>query len=281
MSQVTIITVCHNSMGVLPDMLASIPADIPVVLVDNASDDISDLKALAKEHGAHLLNNPANKGFGTACNQGAAIADTEFLLFLNPDAQLATGALDALVAAARAYPDATAFNPQILNGRRHRAFRRGSKIRPAERLRGPVPTQDREVPVLSGSAIFVHRSAFEKIGGFDEAIFLYHEDDDLSLRLRDHGQLMYCHNAVVCHLEGRGTPRSPQSAAFKAFHMARSRVYAYAKHGHRYAKLTTLLTAMLRLAYPETLLSKRKRSKNWGFFKGALSAQKDGGRGHP
>lgn len=277
-TNITIVTVCYNSMAVLPQMLDSLPKGVPVVLVDNASTDAAALDVLAAQHGARVQTNDANKGFGVACNQGAALAETEFLLFLNPDAELHEGALQALLDAATKYPNASAFNPRILDKRGNQAFRRRSKIKPKDRLEGPLPQADAEMAILSGSAIFVRRAVFEAIHGFDPAIFLYHEDDDLALRLRENGPLMYCHAAIVTHLEGHGSVRSPKSAAFKAYYMARSRVYAYAKHGHRHALWTTLMVAITRLIYPENLLSARKRAKNIGFFKGALSAFNDGGR---
>ena len=275
---VTIVTVCHNSLAVLPAMLKSIPKGTPVILVDNASSDTAALQKLAHDHDATLQLNADNIGFGPACNQGAAQAETEFLLFLNPDAELQPGALDALIEATQTHPNASAFNPRILDSKARQSFRRGSKIKPKERLKGPVPTRDTEVSVLAGSAIFCRRALFEKIGGFDPAIFMYHEDDDLSLRLRGHGPLMYCHDAQVVHLSGHGSPRSPQVAAFKAYYSARSRVYTLGKYGHPRPKLNTLGAAMLRLMAPDTLFLKRKRAKNIGYMKGALSALKDGGR---
>ncbi|KIN73328.1 glycosyltransferase family 2 protein [Sulfitobacter guttiformis] len=275
---VTIVTVCHNSMAVLPAMLKSVPAGTPVIMVDNASSDTSALQKLADEHGVELLLNTDNIGFGPACNQGAAKAQTEFLLFLNPDAELQPDALDALIAAAEKHKDASGFNPRILDGKGRQSFRRGSKLRPKERLKGPVPTSDTELSVLVGSAIFCRRALFERIGGFDPAIFMYHEDDDLSLRLREHGPLIYCHDAQVVHLSGHGSPRVPAVAAFKAYHSARSRVYALGKHGHPSPGLNTLLAAAFRLMGLDTLFIKRKRSKNMGYMRGALSALKDGGR---
>lgn len=274
----TIVTVCHNSLGVLPTMLESVPGGTSVVLVDNASTDTQTLQYLAAQHGATLLLNADNIGFGPACNQGAAKAETEFLLFLNPDAQLWPGALDALIDAARTYPDASAFNPRILDRNDRQSFRRGSKIKPKERLKGALPTADTEVSVLAGSAIFCRRVLFERIGGFDPAIFMYHEDDDLSFRLRENGPIMYCHAAKVVHLSGHGSPRSPQVAAFKAYYSARSRVYTLEKYGHPWPRLNALGAALLRLIAPDTLLLKRKRAKNIGYLKGVLSAFKDGGR---
>ncbi len=247
-------------------------------MVDNASSDPGALKSLADEHGALLLRNEENRGFGSACNQGAAKAETEFLLFLNPDAELQPGALDAFFEGVKTHPNASAFNPMILDGNGQQSLRRGSKIRPKERLKGPIPTGDAELPVLVGSAIFCRRALFAEIGGFDTNIFLYHEDDDISLRLREHGPLMYCHAARVVHLSGHGSPRLPEVAAFKAYYSARSRAYVQGKYGHPRPKLSTLGAAFLRVIGPDTLLSKRRRAKNIGYFKGALSTFKDGGK---
>lgn len=275
---VTIITVCHNSLSVLPSMLKSVPKSVPVVLVDNASSDTVALQTLAHDQEATLLLNADNVGFGPACNQGATKSETEFLLFLNPDAELQPGVFEALFEAAQCYPTASAFNPSILDRKSRQSFRRGSKIKPKERLRGPIPTSDTEVSVLDGSAIFCRKALFERIGGFDPEIFMYHEDDDLSFRLREHGPLMYCHAAKVVHLSGHGSPRSPQVAAFKAYYSARSRVYTLSKYGHPRPKLNTLTDALFRLLSPDTLFLKRKRAKNIGYLKGAFSAFKDGGR---
>ena len=277
-SAVSIITVCYNSLAVLPDMLDSIPEGTRVIMVDNASSDPAALKALADQHNATLLRNEENVGFGIACNQGAKLAETEFLLFLNPDAALQPGALDALLHAAETHPQASAFNPRILDRNGRQSFRRGSKIKPSERLKSGPPRADAEVPVLAGSAIFVRRSVFAKIGGFDPAIFLYHEDDDISLRMREEGPLMYCHDARVIHLSGHGSPRLPHVAAFKAYYSARSRAYVLGKYGHPRPRLNTLIAAIFRVLGPDTLLSKRRRAKNIGYLKGAISAFKDGGK---
>ena len=93
------------------------------------------------------------------------------------------------------------------------------------------PKADCEVSILSGAAMLVKTSIFEKAGGFDPAIFLYHEDDDLSVRLsKKFGKLYFVRDALVMHLQGRSSARSPEVAALKAWHMGRSHVYVSHKH---------------------------------------------------
>lgn len=273
-NRVTVVTVAYNSMRVLPEMLASIPLGTRIVIVDNASSNCNIKEELNGRDSLQVIHNVENLGFGTACNIGAAQAQTEFLLFLNPDARLLDGSLDALVAAADDFPAASAFNPAITDNHNRPYFKRSSVL--LQDLRKPVrgwPSSSREVAVLSGAALFVRRAAFEAVGGFDPKIFLYHEDDDISLRLKaDCGPLYFVRGARVSHDGGNASPRSPEIAALKAFHMGCSRIYATRKHHILGAERKALLTALTQLASPVNLFSARKRAKQTAFLRGVLWA---------
>lgn len=273
-SRTTIVSVCYNSTAVLHAMLVSIPSEAAIVLVDNASADHPALERLASAAGATLVDNHRNLGFGVACNQGAAIAETEFILFLNPDTQLDPEALAHLEDAMDRYPKVSAMNPRLTDGAGRPYFKRRSVLLPRSRwMAKGWPEQDCEVPVLSGAALMVRRAAFEQVGGFDPQIFLYHEDDDLSLRLaKTCGPLMFIRAASVHHMEGRSTVRSAQSAALKARHMGWSRVYAARKHGQPFALTRALTGAAAQLFSPATLFSRRKRAKHLAFLSGVMSA---------
>jgi len=275
LADVQIVTVAYNSTAVIGDMLATVPDGVRVVIVDNASSDADALNDIAQAHGALVVTNDSNRGFGAACNIGAAQGDSAFLFFLNPDTQMDPGCLAGLLASAKDHPGSSAFSPRVLDRRGKPAFRRRSRLLPRSAYwTGAPPQGDAEVPLLNGAAIFVARDHFAAIGGFDDRIFLYHEDDDLSLRLKAaFGPIRHVHNAVVRHAEGYSTARTPATAAFKARHMAQSAVYAMAKHGIPFAKAKVIGTALLQMLSPFNLLSARKRSKNMGFLKGAFTAQ--------
>lgn len=270
----TIVTVSFNSLHVLPQMLASVPSGVPVVIVDNGSTDIAALVDLCEMHGATLIRNDRNLGFGVACNLGAAAATTEFLLFLNPDAMLAKGALDRLEQAASDYPDASAMNPRIAENDGRPFFKRKSYLMPRSlwMARG-WPEADREVSILSGAAFFVRRTDFEKVGGFDPEIFLFHEDDDLALRLQaECGPLMFIRDALVQHGGGSSSARNAEIAALKAWHMGHSRVYAARKHGQPFARGRALLQSVLQLISPVVVFSRRKRAKQFALLRGIVHA---------
>ena len=128
---ITVVTVAHNSASVLPAMLASIPEGVPVIVVDNGSQDSDRIAPIAEQHGARLICNERNVGFGQACNQGAALADTPLVLFLNPDAELVRDTIDLLAEASCRYPEASAFNPAIELPNGAQFFKTSSPISPS------------------------------------------------------------------------------------------------------------------------------------------------------
>ncbi|NSY38675.1 glycosyltransferase family 2 protein [Leisingera sp. ANG59] len=274
-SRISIVTVTYNSSVIVENLLRSIPSGVSVILVDNSSRDADATRTLAAEHGACFIANSENAGFGRACNQGAQQADTEFLFFVNPDAELFPDTLEQLLAAADAHPEASAFNTRIVKGDESLFFKRRSKLIPKSLWLGrDAAQQDGEVPVLSGGALLVRRSAFEQVGGFDPKIFLFHEDDDLSLRLKaECGPLRYVYDAQVRHLLGHSTERSAKTAALKAWYMGQSRVYAARKHGQPFGFSRALAEAVLQLISPLNLLSARKRAKAWYYFRAILSSR--------
>lgn len=271
----SVVTVSYKSGSLLSDMLASLPSGTPTLIVNNAPEDEQALRAVvAKQDRITLLNSPENIGFGAACNLGARHATSEFLLFLNPDARLEPACLAVLERAADTYQDAAAFNPAISDDRGRPYFKRGSVLLPnRQRMRRGWPLQDHKVHVLSGAALFVRKAAFDTVGGFDQRIFLYHEDDDLAIRLnRQCGDLMFIRNARAAHTAGHSTPRNPRSAELKAYHMGWSRVYAGRKHARRFASSRALLSAAIQIFNPAVLFSARKRAKQIAFLRGAASA---------
>jgi len=276
-ARVTVVTVSYNSASVLPGLLESVPAGVATIVVDNGGSDAT--AEIAARHGARLVRLDSNHGFGRGCNAGAELAETEFLFFVNPDARLAPGCIEALVAFMDSHPDVPAANPRIVKPGGRTEFKRRSILVPRrEWLRHGPPESEAPVIVLLGGAIFVRRSAHEAIGGFDPAIFLYHEDDDLSVRLRrECGPVWFVPDAEVHHMAGHSSGRSPDVAAFKGYHMARSRIHALTKHGRPMPWLRTFANAVSGLLMPHNLLSPRRRAKHLGQLRGAWSAREDAG----
>ncbi len=274
-AQLTVVTVTYNSSHILPRMLDSLPRGTPIVVVDNGSADSESTAEVAAKAGAKLIQNCENVGFGSACNQGAAVAKTELVLFLNPDAELTSGALEHLADATSRYPLAVAFSPVFRDAKGRMSYRRSSTIDPdSPKLPRELPESDWQVPILSGAALLVRKVAFDQIGGFDPNIHLYHEDDDLCLRLRaTQGPLMLVPSAEVIHRRGHSTGKGARAYRSLGQQMGYSRVYASLKHRVPLAYTKAVLSAVGEICLLPRLLSARRRAKSLGYLSGVIEAR--------
>ena len=268
---VTVITVTFNSAEVIGTCLASLPAEVAVIVVDNASRDGTAAGA-EQRPGTRVLQLGTNVGFGAACNAGAKLAQTPYLLFLNPDATLRPETIEVLVAAARRYPHKSVFNPRILHDDGSLNLRAPSRfLGRAKGTRAKRPEADTAIDVLTGAAVFIRREAFEDIGGFDESIFLYFEDDDLSLRLLSAGYgLFHIHDAVVVHDGGTASLPSPALTRFKNYHWMRSYDYVARKHGEPLSRAPLIGLSAWRWLAAAVTLNGGERHKYEGRLKALI-----------
>ncbi|MEM9060162.1 MAG: glycosyltransferase family 2 protein [Pseudomonadota bacterium] len=231
MADVCVIIVAYNSAGVLAEAVSSVPDGIPVIVVDNASTD--DSAKIAAAAGARVIDAGGNLGFGAGCNLGAAAADTEFLMLLNPDARLEPSTLDLLMAEMRTDSGIAAAGPLLLNGEGKPEMPRAlTLLDEGQAMMEAVPSDATDIGFLSGAALLIRRDVFEEIGGFDAEIFLYLEDDDLCLRLRQAGhRLRLVPEARVMHHEATSSPPSRRSLWLRNHHTMASHVYLASKHG--------------------------------------------------
>jgi N-acetylglucosaminyl-diphospho-decaprenol L-rhamnosyltransferase len=233
-ADVTAIVVSFDSAQVLPACLFALAGEgVGAIVVDNASDDAS--VEIAARHGARVLRNERNEGYGRANNQGAHAAATPFILIVNPDLEMQPGAVAALLAAAQAYPDAAAFAPRLVepSGRvflQPRSLLSPDHLNQARRI--ILPEGDACLPFLSGACLLLRREVFLALGGFDPAIFLFYEDDDLCRRLRDAGHaLIHVDGAGARHGRGKSSAASPQRRFTARWHLAWSQYHVARKWG--------------------------------------------------
>ena len=234
MSPVTAIVVAFDSAHALPECLGALAAEgVPALVVDNASTDAT--VAIAEGQGARVIRNPRNEGYGRANNIGARAAGTEFLLVVNPDCTVERGAVAALVDAARRYPDAGLFAPRIVEPSGRVFYQPRSLLSPY--LHNPqgslvLPEGEACAPFFSGACFLIRRDLFLRLGGFDENIFLFYEDDDLCRRVADAGHaLIYVPQAMVRHGRGRSSEPKRGRIFTSRWHQAWSRAYVSRKYG--------------------------------------------------
>jgi GT2 family glycosyltransferase len=188
----------------LPALLPELGEGDELIVVDNDSGDGTADVVASLAPAARIVRSARNLGFAAGCNQGAAGAHGDLLVILNPDAAPRPGfgeairrpweegrgwaAWQALVADGDGKTINSAGNPVHFTG----IVWAGGHGRPIE----AAPPAG-EVAALSGACLAIPRRAWEETGGFPERFFLYHEDVDLSLRLRLAGGTLGIEPAAV------------------------------------------------------------------------------------
>lgn len=172
------------------------PAEsLEIIVVENASGDDSLTRLRSAAPHVRVIESKKNLGFAGGCNLGVTASSGEFIAFLNNDAKPDAGWIRAAVDRFQESPTIGAVASRVLDwdgklvdyvGSAMTWFGQGYKPLTAQ----PVPSETdlvRDVLFGTGSAMFVRRSVYEALGGFDERFFMFFEDVDFGWRLNLRG----------------------------------------------------------------------------------------------
>lgn len=250
-AKVAVVVVSYNTREDLVRCLRSLASQVTLpietVVVDNASTDGSAAAACMTLPSAAVLENAENLGFGAASNRGWRASSAPYVLFLNSDAVVTAGAVEALARLLDERPEVGIVGPRTVgeDGRiqvstgpdltpsaewGQRRLVHGVREGQADALREAESRHAREHEPfwVSGSCLLARRSALEAVGGFDESFFLYEEDVDLCARARAAGwRIVFTPAATVRHRLGRSMEKAGQRARLE-YH--RSHLLYYRKH---------------------------------------------------
>jgi N-acetylglucosaminyl-diphospho-decaprenol L-rhamnosyltransferase len=212
-------------------------ASIDVVVVDNESTDGTRDLVASKFPSVRVVSS-RNHGFSHANNRGAATCEARYVLFLNPDTEIVSGAFGDLVEAMDERPEVGLVGVRQLTGdgtlwptiRYFPSFSRAAgEALASERwpLRArwtgerelDLDLYDREHPCdwTSGSFMLARREALLSAGLLDERFFIYSEETDLCLRVKQTGwEIRHLPTMTIVHHAGKGGVR-PKMIAQDAF----------------------------------------------------------------
>jgi N-acetylglucosaminyl-diphospho-decaprenol L-rhamnosyltransferase len=251
----SIIIVNWNSKDYLRNCIASILAnthkvEFEIIVIDSASFD-GCREMLQKAYPqVRFIQSDKNIGFAAANNEAFKVSTGRFLLFLNPDTVVEGDAIQTLLRELAALPDSGAVGATLLNGDKtiqtscvsafptitNQIF--DSEVLrtcfPRARLWGMAPlfgdsSKPAEVDAVSGACLMIARAVFEDVGMFSTDYFMYSEDIDLCLKMRQRGwKTRYIPRAVVVHHGGTSTAQAKVST-FSDVMMLESRLRFFQK----------------------------------------------------
>ena len=238
---ISVIIVNYNVQYFLEQCILSVKAastnlSVEIIVVDNNSTDASCSLLQRKYPEVVLIKNTKNVGFSKANNQGVAKASGEYVLILNPDTVVAEDTFTQILEFSKSKQNMGALGVKLIDG--------SGAYLPESKRGIPTPmvafnklfgvsskrtgkyyathlTEDETgvVDILVGAFMFLKRSVYNEVNGFDEAYFMYGEDIDLSYKILNKGyQNYYFAEVQVIHYKGESTEKDVKH--LKYFHKA-------------------------------------------------------------
>ena len=273
MNKISIIIVSYNVRSYLSNSIDSILKssikNIELIIVDNNSFDDTVEYISQNYPSIKLIPNSSNVGFGRAVNQGARIANSDYLLILNPDTIIEEDTLKKLVNYIETNDKIGMVGPKILNadGSLQLSCKRSfptiksaipkilglDKLFPNSKWFGRYnltfldPDKNHVVDAISGSCMLIRNKVFKKIGGFDEKFFMFGEDIDICLRVwKANFEVHYFPETKIIHFKGKSVKTAPYNSR-EAFYEAMD-IYVEKHYSSTLSKISrTLISLGIRL----------------------------------
>ncbi len=245
----TVIMVNYNGEGFLTQALASLQAELnnlsivsEVMMVDNGSQDNSVILVQKEFPWVRILPLSQNVGFGGAANAAARESSGTYLFFLNHDVEVLPGCLGQLIDFIKGNKNYGVVAPAVHNPDGSFQLSFGPELNLVSEFflkylashyysclyRRLKEKMERDVAWVSGVAFLIPRDVFVRLGGFDERFFLYVEDVDLCLRLRQQGwKIRFLPRAKIIHYRGAAASLVPDLSLTEA---KRSQLLYYSLH---------------------------------------------------
>jgi len=229
---VSVTIVSYNTAHCIEKCLQSVlnqtDVDFEIIVVDNSSEDES-VELLKTYPDIHLIINSENIGFGAGHKKAFACCKGRYVLILNPDAFLGEGFLQTMTAYMDENPNIGISGSKITYGRGKIDLQPKSDYPAQERAGVDFSHLPGTIAWLPGACLFVRSSAFEQIGGFRENYFLFGEEIDLCLRIRQAGfSLGFNSDATVGHLGGESYRHADYDNAM--MHKSKSLIQFWSLH---------------------------------------------------
>ena len=217
MVEFTIIIVAYKNLDILIKCINSIykyndiGEKLELIVVDNSPDnEVYDY--ISKEYSNVRIIKNENNGFGAGNNFGARDASGKYLLFLNPDTILIEPIFKYTIEKFENNPDIALFGMKLrdielksnlsfffLN---ESGFFKGQILKLFNKLDIFIPNK----MFISGANMFMRRTEFIDYGMFDENMFMYNEEKDLTRRIiQNNKSNAYLKSKSIIHLEGKSS----------------------------------------------------------------------------
>jgi GT2 family glycosyltransferase len=275
--QLTFIITTYNSAGVIDNCLNKINFNnYEVIVIDNNSSDKTTEIVSEKYPLVNLIKNKKNYGYGRANNIGLTATTTPYALILNPDAFIFEEDLEKIIVMMDKNPEIAIGAPVLLN---FYPLRQDDLLQEIAVINNNLIKDFGEfkaVKYIIGACEILRMDFFQKIGFFDEKIFLYYEDDEICYRTILNNKICsICVDALAYHI-GQGSSGTNLRGIYRRFwHRALSKFYWKEKQkgffNSYFSALKLSLSFFGKTIYYGIIFDAKKLSQNLGSLNGTLS----------
>jgi N-acetylglucosaminyl-diphospho-decaprenol L-rhamnosyltransferase len=208
MSTLSILIVHFETPELLDSLLGQLAdSDAEVIIVDNASSAPETAAVLDRwASRATVIRNQQNVGFAAATNQAFRMSSGDFVMTLNPDARVSTGAIAAAMGYMNSSPGVGLVGPQSIIRELPRTCRPLLVRRRWPKGQTPL-TEPMQSDWLIGTGLVCRRVALDRSFLFEESLFLFGEEFELGWHIKQRGFSLVALPLFVVHLEIGGSYR--------------------------------------------------------------------------
>ncbi len=255
---VSIVTVNYNQSATTIDLIESLSQitypNIEIIVVDNASKN-DDAKVIKEKFPRIVLvESIINYGFAGGNNLGIMRSRGEYVLLLNNDTIVEPNFLEPLVNKFQEHPEIGAISPKIRyyykkDTLQYVGFTEINKYTNRNITLGDGELDigqyevDKETAYCHGAAMMVPMKVIKEVGMMSYEFFLYYEEADWCIRIRNAGyQIFYVHNSLVFH---KGSVTTGKNSALKTYYLTRNRIVFMRRNIHGFVFFIALLYQLI------------------------------------
>ena len=222
----SVVIVTLKSENVVHDCIKSINVDVPIIVVEHSNDHNFKSELEHKYKNLKCILSKSNLGMGPGNNIGIQIANTEYVLILNPDVVLDQDTIKELFLASEKLSDFAILAPQEKNFNNFGKF--DGKILSKNLTDSPF-----KVDFVDGFAMLLNKKKFKEKYYFDENFFMYLENNDLCKRvIKNGGSIFVIPKSKIKHLAAKAVDKKYKDEVefSRNWHWIWSKFYFNKKH---------------------------------------------------
>jgi N-acetylglucosaminyl-diphospho-decaprenol L-rhamnosyltransferase len=241
-SKITIILTAHKSKKLVLNHLKNLYDYFKIIVIDN-SNDLVLKKEISQKYPNVIFRIMDNNGYGAAVNYAVKFVDSKYFLVSNPDVvgMDVNNVLKFEQAASKLNDKFSILGPIDLD------------LRP-KKIKNIYKSELIEKKRITGICMFIHKKIFDLIGGFDENIFLYYEDDDICKRSCRYSKNYLLSSVRVHHIAGTSVIseniyEKNKQDDLRMWHYIWSKFYYHKKHYGYILSLIFFLPVIIRINF--------------------------------